>query len=510
MTDLHDDAAPRHAVRLGSPDAGAEILVLDARRRKLAGGIGSVNAMLADGVYKARFQAGDAVTDILFEVAGGPLELAGPPLSLSSPAPLSGTSTNHDYHAAPARLLHQIPIRKLGEGSEIRVFVRNPAKQLLQGPALALCQGLRIATLDGETLLDLGDCGATDVDAGFSAGGVGVPCATYLLTQFDEARQINIALPVFAGTGWTTMVFLDLDRSRPYVLPDLASASVVLCRIGTAFDPDSPQLRLLEFVKRSLADARPAVDAERILGCLRDAGDNPMLGILAGHALLLDRERHAPALSRLLDALLDLVPDHPDVVALQLALGRSPGGAVPVRVPMLQSSWDILVRHSIADPAILDGMAWLHRADVVGSGRLWVTWQTRPESRASSRDAGSLLLRLAVRTPPFLGLLFRYRIDLLANLAWNTAHSRTGPKDIQRLWRLAIRGASRARNALLDSRIAATPLEATIRRLLLALLDEEREEQPDLASIVRDLRVPVAVLISATLTLLQRAANKDV
>src|SRR5882762_1826117 len=97
VTHTNPNSAPPVSVVITAADGGTEIVVIDASFRKIATAIGRLELLLALGLYKARFKAGDRIADTLFEVAGSPVVVRGDILEFSSPIPLADTSTNHEY-----------------------------------------------------------------------------------------------------------------------------------------------------------------------------------------------------------------------------------------------------------------------------------------------------------------------------------------------------------------------------------------------------------------------------
>src|SRR5206468_10171566 len=88
-------------VRLvASAEPGTDIWVIDGKLRTVAHDARRLEADLAPGLYKVRFQAGSALSEQMVDLvsAGTPVEISAPPLQFRSTAPLNRTELIDEYH----------------------------------------------------------------------------------------------------------------------------------------------------------------------------------------------------------------------------------------------------------------------------------------------------------------------------------------------------------------------------------------------------------------------------
>src|SRR5204862_120095 len=111
------------------------------------------------------------------------------------------------------------------------------------------------------------------------------------------------------------------DAPRTIDAPEVEfSCSGPLSMSRGRFDPESEMLRMADAARIALQEKRTTMPRELLSELLDDNFANPMLGIYGGCALA---TQSPDALPRVLFALDRLVPGHPDVNALHLAVGES-------------------------------------------------------------------------------------------------------------------------------------------------------------------------------------------
>lgn len=495
-----------------SGDATTEIVVADSNRAKIGAGVGKLSAELAPGLYKARFKAGGATRDQIFEVADGPIYLSAPRLDLRTPVPIPGTGSTHEYQEDGVRALaHVIPV-DIGVGSEIALFVRDSKKSFGSGTPSEPWQDLALEYLGGGTAIDFASIGLRDPNRGMSAARVRTQSGTYLLT-LARGNRPALQFPVTASEGWRTTVFLDCAGDPDVRLPDLYSASVVITRLDVFVELHDEVLRYAEFAKQSLAAGRLAVDAESMSEMLHGKFDYPMLGILAGHLLLLARKPNYALLRTVVSNLQRLVPGIPDLQALLVALAQRKESVAAIdfevnEPPMLRCSWDILVEASHEYPELLPTSAhWMQYVYGLSGSQVWLAWQRPREatlpsrSRTQAQEKRSVTFTLGSATAG-VGVEIPAETTMrdYASMAATTLDVSDGimqKRGARDFW-------GQYRTLLADPSIAQTPLQSALRRRFLDYVDDDRadEEGVTLASVARDLRVPVPVLVEAANALL--------
>jgi hypothetical protein len=515
--------APEKRIEVGiTADTGTEIVVTDANRARVGSDAGRLSLQLPPGLYKARFKAGSVSSDRVFEVVDKPVHLSAPSLEIRSPVPLAGTATTHEYQEDGARALSHLPPEKIGAGSEIALFARDSEKRINVGPPAEPWRGLVLQRLSGIADVDFSATGTRDPNRGFGASRVELDPGAYLLTLERKSGPV-LQLPVVASAGWRTTVFVNCAGTAGEREPDLYAASAIVSRLGEPFEPYDEVLRFAELAKQSLAQGRVSVDAESLSKMLHLKFEYPMVGILAGHLMLLSGKPSYELLCTVVDNLEKLVPGHPDVLALRVALIRD--GATPAQddlrlayPPMLRSSWDIFVEASSRMPLLLPVNAeWMKYAHGLCGSQLWLTWQRPPVAEAKGKGfmAGIKGIGKSEWDHGFASVWRALRRDeprekVLASLAdlaksvFVGADGRLSKRLVASVW-------NQFRHQLADPSIAASPLQNALRRKLLSLLDDSDSDDDDeftLAGLARDLRVPVPVLIEAAHALFTEAKGR--
>lgn len=214
----------------------------------------------------------------------------------------------------------------------------------------------------------------------------------------DHELDLSALDARFRNDGWSTSVFMDCIGSNGGRFADLYGSTVTISRPYESFHPDDKHLRLTELAKQSLAVGRRTIDDSSFRDLLQDKFEYPMLGILAGHLLLLDTNPALELLEKIVKNTGRLIPGHPDVFALEVALcalAKSPLRQAQLKgPPMLRASWDILVRAAESSPGILRREAnWLDFMGGVSGGQVWLTWQkpVKPDAQTLERRSDQFL-----------------------------------------------------------------------------------------------------------------------
>lgn len=394
------EAIPPVTLQVLSGTVAAEIFVVDHRLHLVARGAGSLTAKLPPGVYKIKVQAGRDVREkTILLVADELVRWDAPTVVSAAPSPQAARS--HAYQIAGAAARSRRVDLQRGAGGSLFAMVRTfSVVDETQGPPRRPhpAKGLNIAAWDGTWRLDLSELAIEDASRdAWCAVNIAVDPGAYLLqSRAGDGSLLEQSITV--SPGWQTQVFLLSQAGVPTTespggfgasdFGELLNATILMGKDG--FAPDDWQFRLTESARVALADDR-AVRTPELDDLLRYKFDNPMLGILGAHLLLLAHEegvRQEAAASRRerlnLDRssiaraqvpfdqeLFDLVvgnlrrlvgDQHPDVQALWLRHT----GATPVGVtrtpPMLARSWSLLVTGSLTWPSIVPFELWRHVA----------------------------------------------------------------------------------------------------------------------------------------------------
>jgi phosphatidylserine/phosphatidylglycerophosphate/cardiolipin synthase-like enzyme/V8-like Glu-specific endopeptidase len=371
------------SVSLNTTNQGAEVLLIDGHMRLVARAIQNLSAVVPPGVYTARVRIGDALRDetIVVRPDKPQIRMLQAPL-LESAIPLTASATSHEYHQSAAQTSTSL-YKVLSYGSAnadvfilLREWTSGGTGFANSGP---LAHELTLCAEDGTVLYQY------DVQTG--AGGdrvvaylAGVAAGFYRLRCKVKDRFME--LPLYAIAGWQTQVYL---MSRPVdsssLAPDFDRASIIWVRPGTGFNPASPDIEMLEATRAAVETGQRLVTEQALVtdqslnAALYEKFQNPMLGLISAHALVQRKKISEDLLATVAANLEKLIGPIPDVLALQLALGKRIDVPSIESPPMLRSSWGIFLKHSVARPDLIHrgSLAEWVSTDVTGAG-IWMVW----------------------------------------------------------------------------------------------------------------------------------------
>ena len=389
------------------PGPGVHVRVLDHAFAERAGGLDRVDVRLPPGLYQLQFLQGRSIREQLVALEPGmDTQVIEPPeIHFNATAPIRATKSGDAEQERAATELSHKRHAGLGEGAELFVFVRD-LDRLGRG---ALTQEMTLHRIDGEQILDI------DEVADRSGEGAGPPWAGATVALEPGPYRLRVVASgvgrveqlVWLQRGWQTQVFLIRTRAKRSRVPQLSAASVLMARRGRGFDPGLRELRLAEVARQGLADARPVLSGEDLDTLLRGKFDNPMLGILGVHNLLLTDPVDEERVRRVMKRMRHLLPGHPDLRALEVWVGNTK--ATFDYPPMLRSSWGIVIEGSARGTAeVPPGSLSSEVADRLFGTGAWLVWRTPRRHRmddphATPRRAGQsfdgVLQRLAAALP---------------------------------------------------------------------------------------------------------------
>jgi hypothetical protein len=226
-----------------------------------------------------------------------------------------------------------------------------------------------------------------------------LPAGGYVLRVcrgIDDKRAFDQAL--WLSRGWTTGLFIAQNEEGP--VPEAASVQMTKLKVGwEAFMDYSHQVvRIAELALAGLREGRQAVPAAQLSQLLHAKFENPMLGILGAHALLLQRNVNCDTLREVLGNLDALLPGHPDVMALRQMsaklLGVSPPVSGNTMPPMLLASYSGLLARDAQDEGVIPAASL---AESIAPSLLrqgtWTSW------RPLSTDQSARVSAFAVHSP---------------------------------------------------------------------------------------------------------------
>jgi hypothetical protein len=379
-------------LRVNAASPAVAITVVDGNFAKVAEGGGSLEVKLPAGIYSVRFQAGESVSQqsILLRPDAIEVELEQEDTNFATSVPLQNASSRKGNHERAASKLSQGSRRMIGKGGELLVFVRDVDRRTRS----IATRGLTLHSADGEKIADL------EREAKQSRS-VGPPWAGCLLQLEPGPYRLRlrggdtgtVEQMLYIAGEWQTQLFLERQpeplggRGRR---ANLAEGSVLMTR--SSFDSEQVDTEMTELARQALRDRTLSVPESMLRAMLESKREDPMLGIYAGHLLLMREEPNTQMLAEVVENLRRLVDGHPDVDALALALD---GGATLTSnfalPPMLQSSWSIIIsasasREGLVPPGSLSDAI----AGKIIPGGAWLLWQApgqKGEERGTQRGS---------------------------------------------------------------------------------------------------------------------------
>lgn len=388
-------------------DIATEIWVSDGRFHTVAHGLGHIEVPLGPGIYRVRAAAGSQKWESF--VALQPEQtsfIQVPRLQFKSPMPLPDTALTNEYQEFAASNESHKEHVKAGSGSAIFVFVRHYTPQNgtmpsnPQNPALGLTlwdEGNNlIADLSAKSAVDPGDSN-TDT---WAACNIAVNPGFYQL-RLELPMNTVLEQPIIASPGWQTQIFTlqqSYGSETSDQWADLQGASIFYSR----YSPESKQTVALDYEQMRLTELaridlikRSQAPEEDIIQTILGELENPMLDILGGHILLLDKEPNIELLRKIIAKLRQLIGRHPDVEALALASGldSEEGSYIFKDPPMLRRSWSLILKATIHKPDLVPLNSLASRvSQCVWGHSPWLIWmgQTEPHAAAPMKSAYSI------------------------------------------------------------------------------------------------------------------------
>ncbi len=369
-------------LQITAADIAAEIFVITGDFYLADRGVGKlVTKPLSPGIYKVKAKLNQQTWEQHVTLTQPGQQVTIPPFEFSSAAPLAGTAKTHEYQMGAAESESRKIHASVGQGSCICIFAREWGAEKRSGspattnPILGL--SLRAATEQENELVNLETSAKVDttVPDVWGACNTAVDPGIYVvrLTLPSGARYERT---VVAAAGWQTQLFLlmrDYDTVR---CADLARGSVLMVR-GLGFNNADASLRYVEMARMALTNERKLLNSE-LLEILRGKFDNPMLGILGGHLLLLDQTPDLALLTEVVNNLRLLLNDqHPDVEALALKAGIGSKYLFTVP-PMLRRSWTLIVNATVDRPELVPSDSLAGRsARTLWEVEPWLIWEMK-------------------------------------------------------------------------------------------------------------------------------------
>lgn len=358
-----------------SPDT--HIAVLDGWEEPKGEGYGEVKLALPRGLYTVRLERGGAIREeIVRHTNARKLELPEP--QRQSAVPSFDTTHAHEYYSYTA---HEHSLKDTDQAAPIFdaagdrpgrlfVFVRAASEEQYDGADLS--ESLFLYDLEGKRLSDFGPTAAVqDRKRGWMALSIPAPAGSYRL-HFSGLRPREMILPVFPQ--WETQLFVPFEKR-----PRLAQASVLLAARGKGFHPDDRTAQVVDAALRGLQSGinlLPREDAELLL---HGKFENPLLGLIGAHLLLLQKLPKWDVLEMVTGNLGMLLPHSADVQALRLAIALRRGRKLPAdpvtQPPLLRRGLDAVLEAAATSVELLPEGSLVERiAPYLLADSPWTMW----------------------------------------------------------------------------------------------------------------------------------------
>ncbi|WP_417910231.1 hypothetical protein [Candidatus Electronema sp. PJ] len=338
------------ALTIRAADSLTEVYLVDSQFQRIAAGVGSLEAQVAPGLYKARFKVGRIQADSLIEVKADTESQVfdGPPVQFDTPVPMPQTITWRQEHEKAARKLSRTVHLKQGNGSQLFLFCRG-----LSTEAASPWLGLSLHDLSGKLLAEPSQ-GRCDKRSSFFALNIELDPGTYRLRVEEEPGEIY-EIFIVTLAGWQTQVFTLAEQSW---LPGvdtfraaLPIAAVLMAELGKGFDPASVAVRQTELLRLALLNGRNILTETGLKHLLADQPLNPMTAIFATHLLL--RQENAVLVGELAGKMESTLAAQPDVQVALLNIGNLAELPAFPQPPMLYSSWQLIMDAVSKEKAVI-------------------------------------------------------------------------------------------------------------------------------------------------------------
>lgn len=392
------------------------IQVTDNTLSLVAKGFGELEGKkLPAGIYQVRVESVKKPFEkMVFLPPKGNVSVAyptNPEEPLPSCAPVPGSGGMHEFIREP---LDKILLRKTSRSKPCRivVMVTQPEGGLpikLNGFRLQDEKGHVISDLADESLFSFPKEGGPSAATTWKIFSIDVSPGGIVLVAPENTLGIEgfVSQPLWCSRNWSTVVFMGASSG----LPLLSTISIYLWKIGASFAPEqhytlreqyeTPYIlrsqKATELALQSLINGRSLLSMDEVdSNLLVEKFNNPMLGIFGCHLLLQRTPKNQDLIRTVLSNLKKLVPQHPDVVALEImsrliGLGDAKQPLQNVHWPpmlrrgyvaMRDKDWQspgFIVKQSMCDrirTRVLTGGVWTR----------WITPDTGEKSKFASRS----------------------------------------------------------------------------------------------------------------------------
>jgi hypothetical protein len=326
-----DPQARKSHLFVEGPSTAAELVVLDGALNRVARTVGKFQGNVEPGLYRVTARLGNAAEQKHLEIKRGQhaaIRANEWSVQFAASMPLEGTFTSRETHQAPA----QEWSRKLtfpdsrGEG-RLFIFARRVSTHGKKQQPPHEDRWKDMALLEGTggeiTRFAKSDVASNPRDFWIAFTGDLQEGAYRLRLQGADANgeRRPIELPLWLTARYETQVFVTWIDPSP--MPVIGLSMPRKGKGFVAFDSDRQhEARIAELALGGLQRRKNLLSGRDLNILLFGKFENPWLGIIGAHCVMLDGEPKPGTLRTICRNLTIMLGDHPDVLALRLALGE--------------------------------------------------------------------------------------------------------------------------------------------------------------------------------------------
>ena len=417
-------------LELYAADDATEIFLIDANLNRIASGLGQLTKQVPPGLYKIRCRSGASQHDELIEVVDTqtPIHKSIAPIHFKTAAPIDNTLTTHEYHVAPAQGLSRQPQHALGEGAGLFIFVREEEEQFSYHPP-----HISVHSLDGQQIASF-EQAEHNLQWRWSALNLELSPGTYRIRVTSEHIG-TYEIFITAAQDWQTQVFLVVEpfwfAGQSVRAPSLKTSSILMARPYQGFDAFQYTTRINELARLALEQGRQVISKSLMNELLCEKFEDPMLGIIAAHMLLKKPKPNWRLLNTVCGNLNMMLGEHPDVQALNIAMGKHAQQKVDTvnRPPTLRNSWEYIVKATKRRASLVERDSLLAQiAHEIVNGGPWLIHRVSDNEQSafgplpSLSETRHLIEQLATLPPDTMNViadLARYKSSEFTSLERN-------------------------------------------------------------------------------------------
>ncbi|MET7400640.1 TIR domain-containing protein, partial [Dactylosporangium sp. NPDC005572] len=360
---------------LNAAQPGVEFTVCNADLAVVATGCGHLDVGVPPGLYRIERRAGDtASTEVVLVAPGSTVRRENATVPLHTVAPVTISVEDRPVY--------------LAEAEAASAHAASQAVAGLASLVVVICQDRPFGQRAHFAELGLIDADGHPVPSwrhGWRTAGTNIASWSANLPPGGHLIRMpeDIEIPLYLMAGWQTILFCLHGDLR-----DTHEMSVHLMPADQPWRADDPGAAAVETALAALRRRSGTYPADAVSAWLTDGADtNPILGVLAAHLLRRTTDPNMTLYAAVVDRLLRLLPDHPDVAALATARTGTivPGGRRVTWPPMLATAYHdlLLPADLVADGAIVEGSLAERIAPHLVRTGLWLAWRTPPPPTAA-------------------------------------------------------------------------------------------------------------------------------